>query len=370
MNTQPTARRPGHLGVSLLALALAMTAAPGARTEAWPERCTLDNMPTPSADFAGIAPPPAELVEAAVAEGALVLYSAVSEPVTIDNVVDRFQKAYPGITVTWTTAGGGSQRRARFLAEAEAGQTTADVITDFSTGFFRTGFADGHIVPMTEVIEGFADQWPEDLHWSSEGGLTGVHTFSPFGFAYNTARVPAELAPETWEDLTDPAFKGHIQVKDINASSNTANHFHFLRDTLGDEGFAAFAANLSLTPLHADAQIMSQELAAGGTWVMPQAQPNVIDAIAATGAPVKSIVPDTVGGSQYAIGVSASAKNPNAARLFAHWNYTAQGQWINACEMRSGSPVFPGYGPGNFNAYTRTSDDQMVELNQMMGLKP
>lgn len=354
-----------------LAVIIVATGAPGlAVAEEWPEQCTLETMPALSADAAVIPEPAAELVEAAVAEGNLVFYSAISEPVTVDFIVGEFRKTYPSVNVTWTTAGGGSKRRARFLAEAEAGQAGADVITDFSPGFFKSAFDEGYMVSLDDAIGGFSDIWPEDLIWTSDGGLTGVFTFSPFGFGYNTALVPRDLWPTSWEDLTKSEFKGHIQVKNVNTSSNTANHFQFLRETLGEDGFREFAENLSLTPLHTDAQLMAQELAAGGTWVMPQAQPNVIDAIASTGAPVKSVVPDTVGGSQYAVGIAANAANPNAAKLFAQWTYSAPGQWATACSMRSGSHLFPGYGPGNFKAYDRTSDQELADLNEIMGITP
>jgi iron(III) transport system substrate-binding protein len=337
--------------------------------EPWPEACTIDRMPAVAADTK-VVTVPAELVEAALAEGQLVIYSAITETATMDTIAAEFQKAYPGVATTWTIAGGGSQRSARFLAEAEAGTPGADVITEFSKAFFKEAFGKGYLVPIDMAIAGFTDVWPEDLVWSNEGGITGVFTYSPFGFAYNTNQVPAELAPTSWEDLARPEFKGHIQIKDVNASANTANHFQFLRETLGDERFRAFASNLTPTPLHTDAQIMAQELAAGGTWVMPQAQPNVIDAIAATGAPIKSVVPGTVGGSQYSVGIATNSAHPNAAKLFATWTYSPQGQWVIACAMRSGSQVFPEYGPENFVAYSATSEEELSQLNQMMGITP
>lgn len=335
----------------------------------WPAQCTLASMPAVSG-FGGVSDPPPALVEAAKAEGQVVLYSAITETGSMDAIVAAFGEAYPGVTLSWTSAGGLSQRRARFLAEAEAAQPAADIITDVSKGFFADAFAKGYLVPLDEVVEGFSGTWPKDLQWGSDAGQTGVLTFSPFGFAYNSQQVPAELVPTTWEDLAKPEYKGHIQIKDINASANTADHFQFLRETLGDELFAAFAANLNPTPLHADAQIMAQELAAGGAWVMPQAQPNVIDTIAQTGAPVASVVPDTVGGTQYSIGVAANAPHPNAAALFAYWSFSPGGQWVTACAMRSGTPVFPAFGPANFSAYSSTSEEELAQLNTAMGLTP
>lgn len=358
------------LAAALSVAGAAMPSAAADDARDWPAECTVKSMPAAGPGFQGLAAPLASLVAAAAAEGRLVIYSGISETATMDNIVAEFRKAYPALAVTWTTAGGGSQRLAKFLAEAEAGLPGADIITEYTERFFRDAFDKGYLVSLDDAIQGFSTTWPKNLVWTTKSGLTGAFTFSPFGFAYNVDVVPKDMAPKSWEDLADPRFKGHIQIKDVNASPNTAQHFQFLRETLGDGKFRAFAANLNVTPLFADAQIMAQILGAGGAWVMPQAQPNVIDAIAKDGAPVKSIVPGTVGGSEYAVGLRARAAHPNAAALFAYWTYGAAGQWVTACAMRSGSPVFPGYGPRKFVSYKPVTAEQLADLNKIMGIRP
>lgn len=353
----------GIAATSSISTARAETAA-----KPWPDQCSVGDMPSVAVGVKGLAPPPASLIEEARSEGELVLYSALTEDSSMNAIVAAFQEAYPGVRVKWSAAGGLSQRRVRFLSEAETATQTADIITDVGKSFFSEAFAKKYLVSLDDIIPGFSRQWPKDLLWSSASGVTGAFTFSPFGFAYNTEEVPKELVPKTWEDLADPKYKGHIQIKDVNASQNTADHFEFLRQTLGDDKFKAFAANLTMLPLHTDAQSMAQELSAGGSWIMPQAQPNVIDAVAKNGAPVKSVVPDIVGGTEYSLGVAAKSPHPKAAALFAYWTYSPQGQWITACSLRSGSPLFPGYGPQQFKPYPAASEAARAKLSKMMGL--
>lgn len=79
-------------------------------------------------------------------------------------------------------------------------------------------------------------------------------------------------------------------------------------------------------------------------------------------------MPETTTGTQYAFGVAAKAPHPNAAKLFAHWLYSAEGQWVFSCSALAGTVAYPGYGSKTFVPIESVSKADVAKIRQLLGL--
>ena len=304
------------------------------------------------------------LVEAAQAEGRLVWYTATLEPQAL-RVAEAFKAQY-GIDVELSRLSS-ADIIARYQAEADSGNTVADVIVPSYTGFVADGVAAGTLTALADAdVPGYPGDYPADYLLTDEG--TAIIMSWPVGIGYNSDLVDPKDVPKTWKDLADARWKNELLLVEPSTAEWYQALFDLLLDKYGDEYLEKIGENTrrfsrSLIP---NVEAMG---AGEGAISMPALGPTIADAKAA-GAPVDFVQLDFSTGYEFIIGISADSPSPNAARLFAHFLLFGEGQEI----FDSYEGIFaPGVSTKIPEEYTHPlegywDDDRRQKVEQLLGV--
>src|SRR3954447_3429146 len=254
-----------------------------------------------------------ELVAAAEKEGSLTYYTANFAEVE-QEVIKAFNKRFPKIKVSMVRAPGG-QLITRIKTEAAADKLAADVINHSDRGL------------MLALIDLFQDYTPPNAADYRPDALVSPKLWPGvtlgWAIAYNTQLV--KNAPKTWMDLTKAEYKGKQIGQVVGPSGGTTwTRVMFERQVLGEDYWAKQAATeVTLFPSGAPA---ADALVRGEVSILPSLY-NIVFTKQRDGAPVEIIfAPEGMPINPYAAGIPASAKNPNAAKLFLNWCLSVEGQ--------------------------------------------
>jgi iron(III) transport system substrate-binding protein len=265
------------------------------------------------------------LIKGAKAEGEVTWYS--SSPDTQNHrVADAFFKKY-GVKAQIIRLSS-TPLQQRYAAEATAGNIAADVVVNA-----------GNSVPYAE--EGIKNGWVESI--SAAGipviksgeypakynmGPTAIVQITPWLIGYNTEKVQGADIPRDWRDLLKPKFKGQYIMPDPRVSDAYLDVLALLLDRYGEPFFNELRAqNIRLA---AQGSSAIQALGAGeGLVVGPTTSANVMT-VKAKGAPVNMVAPDLTSGVELQVMLTARAKarHPNAARLFANYVLSREGNTV------------------------------------------
>jgi iron(III) transport system substrate-binding protein len=269
------------------------------------------------------APPPTsvtpELIEAARKEGKISYYSALEL-----NVAERLGKAfeakYPGISVH-VERSGAERIYQRIAQEQASGINAVDVANSTDPAHYLDWKAKDWLAPYVpdDVAKYFpADQVdPDGTYATSCGWIEAI--------GYNSNLVKAEDAPKSYADLLDPKWQGRIVKGHPGYSGAIMTATFVLARDLGWTFFEKLAQQRVM-------QVQSaadppKKLLLGERAVMAdgndynlllgkdQGQP--VEVVYATEGSPLIIVPSAV---------FRGAPNPNAARLFQSFFFSAEGQ--------------------------------------------
>jgi iron(III) transport system substrate-binding protein len=261
-----------------------------------------------------------ELIAAAKKEGKVVYYTANFAEVE-QVVIKAFNKRFPEIKVEMVRAPGG-QLITRIKTEAAAGKLLADVINHSDRGL------------MKELENLFADYAPPNAADYRTDALVSPKLWPGatlgWSIAYNVALV--KNAPKSWKDLLKPEYKGK-QIGQVIAPSGgtTWTRVMFERQVLGEDYWPKLAAQE--TVLFPSGAPLSDALVRGEVSVAPLLY-NIIFTKIQEGAPAEAIFPpEGVPIIPYADGVTKTAANPNAAKLFLNWRLSVEGQTFMIKEL-------------------------------------
>lgn len=307
--------------------------------------------PTKSAAATASASPaakPGELdkatIDAAKKEGAVVFYTSLSGDDS-KIMVDTFMKAYPEIKVTLNRKSS-EKITTQYLTEAKAGKVLADVL---ETGGIDVAKAINEGLTVAFDPPAAAD-WPKDYK-QANGHFTAARVGAET-IAWNTTLVKAGEEPKSFDDLTDPKWKGKLLVEatDVEVMLALAKRKWNGDDAKVREYFTKLMANSpKLIDGHTD---MNNALIAGEGAVAWGAHGHTAqDAIQKKKAPLgwlKAEVVLTIDGPV----ISKAAPHPNAAKLFVNWYLTKTGgQKVLADRARI--PAAPGVADKAF-MFTKT----------------
>ncbi|MBX3093309.1 MAG: extracellular solute-binding protein [Cryobacterium sp.] len=284
--------------------------------------CAADTSPTdPGADsdelvIEGTVIADAELWAAAKAEGKFILYTALSE--ARQNIILEAFKRDTGITTDIVRLGT-AQLQERVISEHGSGVLEADVI--LTTGSI---YAD----EFTEI--GVYEQYTPVGIEAIDPGLFGgngswfVSMQSVNGIAYNSALVSEADAPKRYDDLLDPRWGGgKIGMSDVTGGAAWAREL-WLHDEYGVEYWESMATQ---NPIIESSQGNVTDMLARGEIEVALALPGNIAAAAADGASVAFVVPEEgLIAYDHHIGLSSSAANVNAAKVYLNWLLSKSGQ--------------------------------------------
>lgn len=254
-----------------------------------------------------------ELIDAAEKEGGLTYYTANFAEVE-QEVIKEFNKTFPKIKISMVRAPGG-QILTRIKTEAAAGKLAADVINHSDRGL------------MIAIADLFADYTPPNAADYRPDAMVSPKLWPGvtlgWAIAYNTQLV--KNAPKTWMDLLKPEYKnkqiGHV----VGPSGGTTwTRVMFERQVLGEDYWKKQAElGIAMYPSGAP---LCDALVRGEVSIAPLLY-NIIYTKIVEGAPAEAIfAPEGVPIIPYADGITKTARNPNAAKLFMNWRLSKEGQ--------------------------------------------
>lgn len=264
-----------------------------------------------------------KLVAAAKKEGELTVYGAPQQE-DAERVIDAFSQQY-GIQVRYQRLVS-AELEQRYAAEMSAGAPSADLILSAVDPFFADAEKKGWIVGTGKAnIPDFPP--PGFSKRFLVGDLdTALAQIVPHTIAFNTDKVPAAQAPKDWPALLNPRFKGQVLMVDPTSSSEYVDFWYLVERKYGLGYLQKLRAQVSR--MYPSTVPMTQALGAGeGAVGVPALRVTVAPA-KAQGAPVADTMPPVTSGPAIPVGISVKAKHPNAARLFARFLLSRQGQGL------------------------------------------
>ena len=259
-----------------------------------------------------------ELYPKAQQEGNLIIYS-VWDVEHLRAITDAFMKRYPGIKATYWQ-GRNPEIITRVLTEFQGGQASVDIILSDNAP---------PVVRAAGAIASY-DTVQRDVLLLHDPTMATV-SLQIQALTYNTKKLkPADL-PKSWEDVANPKFKGMVALDDPMRAGPLSSMLAGLKDQWKDNNrFNNFVKGLKAlgVPVHKSTSAMFRLVISGEYAICMPALLHDVFEEKEKGTPIDYIkaVPPVVFPRQAAI--YAKAPNPNAAKLFAEWAISTQGQQV------------------------------------------
>ena len=270
------------------------------------------------------------LIEAARKEGRVVYYTPIDLPVA-ELIAKAFEAKYPGITVRVERTG--AERVFQRISQEYASNIHAvDVVNSSDAAHFIVWKRDGLLAPVV----------PEDVarHYAAEqkdpDGMFAAFRANLSVIGYNTRLVKAEDAPKSFADLLDPKWIGKIVKGHPGYSGTIMTATYEISRDIGWDFFEKLAKQRVM-------QVQSaadppKKLGLGERAVMADGNEYVLFQVKESGGPVEAVYPSE--GTPLSLspnGLFKAAPNPNAARLFQCFCFSAECQElvVNRGAMRS-----------------------------------
>jgi iron(III) transport system substrate-binding protein len=262
-----------------------------------------------------------QLIEAAKKEGKVIWYTSVDLPLA-EKIAKSFEAKFPGVTVRVERTG--AERVFQRIGQEYGSNIHAvDVANSSDAAHFIVWKGQGLLEAY--VPEDVAKVYPAE-HKDRDGMFASFRVWVSI-IAYNTNLVKKEDAPKSFADLLDPKWKGKIVKAHPGYSGTIMTATYQMQRDLGWGFFEKLAAqNVMQVQSSADPP---KRLALGERAVMADGNEYNIFQIAEKGGPVAPVY--ATEGSPLIVGPTGmfkAAPNPNAARLFCNYSFTAECQQL------------------------------------------
>lgn len=261
------------------------------------------------------------LVEAAKKEGKVVWYTAVDLPVA-ERIGKAFEAKYPGVAVRVERSG--AERVFQRIGQEYASRIYAvDVVNTSDAAHMVVWKRDGILAPY--MPEDVAKYYPAE-HKEAEGHWASWRIYLSV-IAYNTNLVKAEDAPKSFADLLEPKWAGKMMKAHPGYSGTIMTATYQMSRDLG-WGYFEKLAKQRIMQLQSAAD-PPKKLALGERAVQVDGVEYLIHLLKEAGQPVEPVYASE--GSPLIIGPNAifkNAPNPNAARLFQSYSFSAEAQQL------------------------------------------
>jgi iron(III) transport system substrate-binding protein len=271
------------------------------------------------------APPPSaitpELVAAAQKEGKVVWYTSVDLPLA-EKIARSFEAKYSGVAVRVERAG--AERVFQRIGQEYGSRIyAADIVNSSDAAHFIVWKRDGWLAPF--VPEDVAKHYPTE-HKDPDGTFASFRVFLSV-IAYNTNLVKPEEAPKSFADLLDPKWAGKIIKAHPGYSGTILTATYQIARDLGWEYLERLAKQRVM-------QVQSaadppKKLALGERAVQADGVEYLVLQQKEAGQPIEPVY--ATEGSPLIVGPNGifnNAPNPNAARLFQCYSFTAEAQQL------------------------------------------
>jgi iron(III) transport system substrate-binding protein len=259
----------------------------------------------------------AKTVAAAKAEGRLVVYSIIAQDV-IKNILDDFQKD-TGVMPELVRLPSQPLFQ-RITAEFAANKLEADYL-DLGDLPLIQQLVERGVLNVPYKVPAF-DRIPPDIRDAQGRWYSVLRAISVI--AINTSRIAAADVPKSWKDVLDPKYKGLLATTSIESGGSSFTMYAYLRQKVDPDFWKKLAAQAPR--IYPTVAPLTNDLARGEAGIAMGSISELVLYQIKAGAPLKIIFP-TEGISSFpaAGGISASAKNPNAARLYLDWATSKRG---------------------------------------------
>jgi len=298
--------------------------------------------PAPGARIAAAAPtgdPWADLKAAAVKEGEVVITGTLT-PDAAQALGDGFRTAY-GIDVAFEALDTGSFE-ARADREFKANAVSIDAAFGVSNCYIMADR--GEIQDFTGVLiepdaldpAAWANGAPRLFVAMGDNIPAGFTCGSQFGTQVQPQLFtnPTVIAPGTitsWNDLLQPAYKGKIASHDPRIGGGGQGTAISIMYILGEDFFKQLYLGQDVT-LTRDYRQLADWVAQGEYPIAMGISDDIVAGYRAQGLPIErtfpSNGPDALTAGSGAISLLKNSPHPNAAKLFANWLHTREGQMI------------------------------------------
>jgi iron(III) transport system substrate-binding protein len=263
-----------------------------------------------------LAATPRPAIEEAKKEREVILYASMNLD-EANLTIAKFEARYPFLKVKLARTGS-EKLLARVMTEARAGKNFADVVqtVEFSMHTFRSNGVLGQYVPVENSL------YPKEF--KEEGSWTTVY-YNPYVVAYNTRLVSRESLPKAYDGLLNAKWRGSMMME-----GTKVDWFAGLLQIMGKEKGLAFMRELAKQQLmlRTGHNLLAQLVAAGEASLDINIPASSVDRLKETGAPIDWTAVGPAPAIMVGIGVARNPPHPNAARLYADFVLSKEGQSI------------------------------------------
>jgi iron(III) transport system substrate-binding protein len=238
----------------------------------------------------------------AAAQSSVVVYSAVS-PKVMQAFVDQFQKDNPGIKVELISGGSGELLT---RLQAEKAKPRADVLVGPDADNF-----DAYL----DLFEGYKSKEDAAFPRSAVGPDNKYYGFSTNfqAFIVNTKMMPLDKAPQSWNDLTKPEYKGKVVMANPAQSGSAYSQMVQILQLYNWDVMNKVIANVTFVT---SSRLAYQNIAKGEQPVGVTSEFNIL-ASKLDGNPVDFVYPkDGTALINDASGIVKGGPNPDNAKKF------------------------------------------------------
>jgi iron(III) transport system substrate-binding protein len=236
------------------------------------------------------------LADSAKREGTLTLYTSLA-PTESQPLAEAFEKKYGVKVQLWRALS--AEVVQRVVTEARGHRYTVDVI--------ETNGPEMEMIAREQLL---AKPWSPDR-------------LNLFVVGFNTSKVKRAEIPPTYEGFADPKWKGRIALE----ASDSEWMATLIKTMPGGTGTDLMRRLGALQPSLRKGHVLLASLVAAGDVPVGLAMYNSnIETLKRKGAPIDYAPVQPVVARPQGIGVAKNAAHPNAARLFAEYVLSPDGQ--------------------------------------------
>ncbi len=259
------------------------------------------------------------IIEGAKKEGSFVFYTSMTAD-QAQRVLDAFKAKYPFVQPKILRAVG-ERLLTKIMTEAQTGRYEFDVV--------QSAESQAYFLKKKNLLLKYVSPEVKNIRkpfFDPDGYWVAVYIM-PNVIAYNTHMVKRNEVPKTDEDLLNPKWKGKIAM-----DPTKPEWFAWKLKRLGDEKGLAYMKKLGAQEfkLYPGLSLITNLLAAGEFPLVLNTYLHNVEEIKRKGGPVDWIAQDPVFTKFQPLGIGAKASHPNAAKLFADFMFSEEGQKIIA----------------------------------------
>jgi iron(III) transport system substrate-binding protein len=274
------------------------------------------------------------LEEGAKKEGEVMWYTSLIVDQASKPIMDAFSKKYPFLKPNFIRMDS-TDILQRILAEGRARSVRSDVVTsDIADGLKQTNLVQGFKSPLTS-------EYPES--YVDKEGLWVQTRTSWQGIAWNTNLVKEAEAPQTWEALLEPKWKGKLAWAS-SANTGAPRLITYLRLVLGEDKALDYLKKLKdqdIRTLPGSVRSVLDQVIAGEKAIGVSMSMHHIAISKSVGAPVHGAEPDPVLARREAVALMKDAPHPYAAMLLIDFQLSRDGgqQVFRAAQYNPAHPA-------------------------------